>query len=79
MIAGRKESGSYLPKELRLGEQLLSTAGSGGELKVRAHLLGVFILGFHRVTADDKHMFKSTFPKQFPVQNVAVKMQGELF
>lgn len=61
MIAERKGSGSCLPEDLRLGEQLLSTAGSGGELKVRALLLGVFIL----VAADDKHMFKPTFPKQF--------------
>lgn len=79
MIAERKESGSYLPEDLGLGEQSLSTAGSGGELKVRALLLGVFILGLHEVTADDKHMFKPTFPKQFTVLRVAVKTQAERF
>lgn len=77
--AERKESGSCLPEELGLGEQLLSTAGCGGELKVRAFLLGVFILGLHQVTADDKHMFKSTSAKQFRDLKVAVEMQGGIF
>lgn len=79
MIAERKGSGSCLPEDLGLGEQLLSTAGSGGELKVRALLLGFFILGLHEVTADDKHMLKSTFAKQFTVQNKAAKIRGGSF
>lgn len=61
MIAERKESGFYLPEDLEgeqpgLGVQLLSTAGFGGELKVRALLLVVFYSG-------DKHMLNPTFSK----------------
>lgn len=49
MIAERKESAFYLPEDLEgeqpgLGVQLLSTAGFGGELKVRALLLVGFFL-----------------------------------
>lgn len=77
MIAERKESGSRLPADPGLAQQLLSTAGSAGELKVRALLPGVFIPGSLEVAADDKHMFKSTFPEQFTALKVAVKIQGE--
>lgn len=54
MIAERKESAFYLPEDLEgeqpgLGVQLLSTAGFGGELKVRALLLvGFFYSGLPR-------------------------------